>query len=121
MPNLNPRSVTFLNEQGDTTIAWTADRDEEMEALIARKMEQGVTFFIIEERGLRSRLNNASEAARHGRALAILDADFAQFVGEGKGELVPTPSEKTRTKKISRNPKEVASSQSVGVRQMAGG
>lgn len=120
------RAVTILNESGDTTIVWTDDRDDEMEAIIARKMEQGVTFFIIEPRffGLlpskKTELKDPAEARKH-RALAIPDEDFAAFVAEGKGEAVNTPAEPTRKTRLSRNAKEVAQSQSVGVRQARGG
>lgn len=115
------RSVTMLNQSGDTTIAWTEDRDDEMEAIIAKKMREGVTFFIIENRaGLRSKLKKADDARKH-RALAIPDEDLAAFVGSGAGEAVETPKEPVKKSRISRNPKEVAKSQSVGVKQMKGG
>lgn len=120
------RAVTILNEQGDQTIVWTEDRDDEMEAIIAKKMAEGIVFFIIEPRffGLlpskKTRLEDAGEARRH-RALAIRDEDFARFVGEGGGEVMKTPPEKVRKTRKSTNPKEVAASQSVGVRPMQGG
>lgn len=115
------RATTLLNAAGDTTIAWTEDRDAEMEAIIARKMAEGVTFFVIEPRaGLRSKLQSPGDALRH-RALAIPDEDFARFVDAGSGEAVPTPKAPVKRARISRSAKEVASSQSVGVRQMQGG
>lgn len=120
------RALTILNEQGDQTIVWTEDSDDRMEEIIARKMAEGIVFFIVEPRffGLlpskRTELQDASEARRH-RALAIRDEDFAKFVGEGGGEVVKTPPEKVKTTRKSRNPKEVAKSQSVGVRPMQGG
>ena len=115
------RSLTMLNESGDTTIAWTEDRDDEVEAIIAKKMAEGCTFFIIEPRmGLRSPLTDAADARKH-RALAIPDADWAKFVGEGGGEAVKTPAAPVKKTRVSRSAKEVASSQSVGVRPMRGG
>ena len=43
--------MMLLNEQGDTTVSWTPDLDDEMEKIIARKMSLGVTFFIVEREG----------------------------------------------------------------------
>jgi hypothetical protein len=116
----------MLNEAGDTTIIWDEDRDEEMEEIIRRKMEEGVTFFIIEPRffGLippkKTKLADPAKAREH-RALSIPDADFAAFVSDGKGEAVPTPEAKVKGTRVSRNPKEVAKSESVGVKPMKGG
>lgn len=121
-----PRALTILNEAGDQTIVWTEDRDDEMVDIIRKKMEQGIIFFIIEPRffGLlpskKTRLDNPDEARKH-RALAIRDEDFARFVGEGHGDMVRTPEAPVNTVKQSRSPKEVAKSQSVGVKPMKGG
>lgn len=114
------RALTLLNQAGDTTIAWTPDRDAEMKDLIEKKMRQGITFFIIEERGLRYPLSKASEAKNH-RHLAISDADFAAFVSEGKAEAVKTPDAPVRKSRRSKDSTEIAKSHSVGVRPMAGG
>ena len=48
---MSDRSLTMLNEAGDTTISWTPDRDEEMEQIIKKKMDEGVTFFVVDRRG----------------------------------------------------------------------
>mgnify|MGYP001553514222 CR=1 FL=1 len=120
------RALTMLNESGDTTIVWTEDRDDEMEAIIAKKMAEGVTFFTIEPRffGLlpskKTELKNAQDARQH-RALAIKDEDFAKFVESGGGDAVKTPAASVSGAMIERDPKKVAKSQSVGVRQMKGG
>lgn len=123
---MTTRALTMLNEQGDQTIVWTDDRDDEMTRIIEKKMAEGITFFVIEPRffGLlppkRTPLANASEARKH-RALSIRDEDFAAFVGEGHGDVVATPTKPVRGSRISRDAKEVAGSESVGVRPMRGG
>ena len=33
------RALTMLNEAGDTTISWTEDLDDQMEAIIRKKMD----------------------------------------------------------------------------------
>jgi hypothetical protein len=83
---MTTRACTILNEQGDVTIVWGEEDDARMEAIIAKKMAEGITFFIIEPRfgGLaaprRTKLENVADARDH-RALAIKDEDFARFVG----------------------------------------
>ncbi len=114
-------ACTFLNEMGDTTIAWSEDRDDDMEALIQKKMDEGVTFFLIEPRmGTRTPLKRPSDANRH-RQLAIPDADFAAFVGEGKGDVVTTPAKPIKTRGRAKIAKEVAKGESVAVKQRHGG
>ena len=114
-------ALTMLNECGDTTVSWTADRDDEMEAIIRAKMAQGITFFIIEPRfGGRMKLDDAGNARQY-RALAIPDEDLRKFVEAGAGDAVATPSAPVRKARISRNAKEVAKSESVAVKQRRGG
>ncbi len=118
------RALTMLNERGDTTISWTPDRDDEMEALIEKKMQEGVTFFIIADRGLRWPLKEAGDAKHH-RHLAIPDEDFRKFVEAGQAagtsDAVPTPSEPVKSVRKAKTAKEVATGHSVGVRQRRGG
>lgn len=115
------RAVTIFNGHGDVTIAWTPDRDEAMEAIIAQKMAEGIVFFIIEPRaGLRSRLADPAKALEQ-RALAIGDDDFAKFVTAGDGALVPTPDAPAKRARVSRKPAEVAEAHSVAVKPARGG
>lgn len=115
------RAMTIFNGRGDTTIQWTPDRDGVMEALIEKKMAEGVVFFVIDPRaGLRSRVTDPSQARTH-RALAIGDDDFAKFVGAGDGDVVPTPAAPAKRSRISRKPAEVAAAHSVAVRAAGGG
>lgn len=120
------RATTILNEVGDTTIVWTEDRDDEMERIIEKKMVEGIRFFIIEPRffGLlpskKTALKTADQARAH-RALSIPDEDFSKFVEAGSGDAVPTPEKPVKGSRLSKSAKEVAASQSVGVRPMKGG
>lgn len=123
---MGTRALTMLNESGDTTLIWTEEQDDVMTDIIAKKMKEGVTFFTIEPRffGLlpskKTPLENAQDARQH-RALAIKDEDFAKFVESGGGEAVKTPAAAVSGATIERDPKKVARTQSVGVRQMKGG
>lgn len=126
MPEQQTRALTMLNQSGDTTIVWTEDRDDEMEAIIAKKMAEGVAFFTIEPRFLgllpakKTRLAHPRDARQH-RALSIPDEDFARFVESGAGDAIRTPDAPLAGATIERDPKKVASSQSVGVKPMKGG
>lgn len=114
------RCTTMLNERGDTTIYWSEDRDYEVERIIEKKMAEGCVFFLIEDRGLRTKLQDPKDARRH-RALAIPDEDWAKFVGEGGGDAVKTPDAPVKTIRKAKTAKEVASAQSVHVKPMRGG
>lgn len=115
------RSLTMLNESGDTTISWSEDLDDEIADIIQKKMNEGVTFFIIErEHGSRQRLENVIDAFKH-RALAIPDDDLRKFVESGAAVAGPTPEEPIKSSRVSRDAKEVAKSKSVGVRARKGG
>lgn len=113
----------MLNQLGDTTISWSDDRDDEVEKIIAKKMAEGCTFFIVDKAsGLRKKLARASDAFKH-RTLAIPDEDWRAFVGEGNAELIVDAPGATKPKTVrkAKTPKEVASSDTVGVRPRAGG
>jgi hypothetical protein len=114
------RALTMLNEAGDTTISWTEDLDDRMEEIIRKKMDEGCTFFIIAERGVRSKLAEAADIRKH-RALAIPDEDLRKFVEIGAAVAESTPDEPVRNSRVSRDAKEVAKNQSVGVKPRKGG
>jgi len=148
-PMTKLRALTMLNECGDTTIVWTSDRDEEMEAIIERKMASGCAFYIIDPRfGTREKLRDARDASRH-RMLAIPDEDLLKFVG-GTAEppalrldeprlkslppavdveieevptarAVPTPSTPAKTRRRAKSAREVAENESIGVAPRRGG
>ena len=90
-------------------------------AAIEKKMAEGVTFFIIErEHGSRQKLESVIDAFKH-RALAIPDDDLRKFVESGAAIAEPTPIEPIKNSRVSRNPKEVAKSKSIGVKARRGG
>lgn len=115
------RSLTMLNESGDTTISWTEDLDDQIEAIIRKKMDEGCAFFIVERdnNGVRAPLVDAADAKKH-RALAIPDDDLRKFVSGGATATV-TPDAPIRSSRKSTDAKEIAKSDSVGVRQRRGG
>lgn len=121
-------ALTMLNTQGDITIAWEPENDAAMEAIIAEKMAAGCVFYIIEPRlgGLAAPAKTELEpgqfkAALRYRALTIEDRHLAAFVSAGHGVNVKTPDKPAKTVRRARTPKEVASSESVGMNQRRGG
>lgn len=121
---MNMRAITWLNNQGDTTITWTEPQDEAMLAIIRKKMEKGVAFFIINNRltgnVLPEKLTDV-ERARKYRSVTIPDEDFMKFVESGKGDLIPTPKESVKTVKKAKTAEEVVTGESVAVSQRQGG
>ena len=116
------RSLTMLNESGDTTISWSSDLDDEIERIIKKKMDEGVTFFVIERDGTRpsTPLQDHKDAKKY-RALAIPDDDLQKFVESGAATLEATPQDPITSSRVSRDAKEVAKSKSVGVKPRRGG
>jgi hypothetical protein len=120
------RATTLLNEQGDVTIIWDEENDEKMVEVIKKKMAEGIQFFIIEPRfggrasPAKTPLKKAADATKH-RALSIRDEDFAAMVEAGAAEVERTPDTKVKTVRKSTDAKEVARSESVGIRQRRGG
>lgn len=122
-----PRALTILNETGDVTITWEEENDDRILPIIERKMKAGITFFLIEPRmgGLvapdtSKQLKKAKDSLKH-RALSMKDKDFEDMVAEGKAVLVQTPDAPARTVRKASSAREVATGESVGVRQMRGG
>lgn len=123
---MTTHALTMLNEHGDTTFVWTEDEDERIEKMIAQKMKEGYTFFITEPRffGLippkKTELKKASDAKKH-RALSLPDGDFAKLVMDGAMQMAKTPDAPAKTTKRASSAKEVARSQSIGVKPRKGG
>lgn len=121
------RALTLLNEAGDVTIVWDEADDEKMIAIIEKKLAEGVVFFLIEPRlgGLmppkKTALRQADDALRQ-RAVSIHDEDVARFLEtSATAETMKSPEKPVRARKRSTDPKEIAASESVGVRQLRGG
>lgn len=121
------RALTLLNETGDVTITWDAENDESMLAIIQKKMDAGIVFFLIEPRmggivapDTSKQLKKPKDALKH-RALSIKDADFEAMVAEGKADLVKTPDARATTVRRATKAQEVVTGESVGVRPMRGG
>lgn len=123
---MSSRAMTLLDETGDVTIMWSEQNDDDMEAMIQRKMDAGITFFLVEPRfgGVvppeLKPLKKAADARKY-RAISIPDDEVAKFVEDGKAEVVPTPAARVKGSRVSRSAKEIAAGESIGVRPRRGG
>jgi hypothetical protein len=115
-----------MNTSGDVTIIWDEGSDAAIEEIIAKKMAEGMTFFIVEPvaGGLatpkKTALTEVGQAMKN-RALAIADTELAAFVSSGAATLVKTDGRRKTTVKRATTAKEVATSASVGMKPRAGG
>ena len=117
-------SLFFLFKNRKATISWTPDRDDEVEAIIEKKMAAGCTFFIVQTNGLRQKLGKAIDAMKH-RTLAIPDEDWRSFVGDhqddGTVALLPPAAKPGKTIKRAKTAREVATNDTVGMKPRRGG
>lgn len=120
------RSLTLLNGSGDSSIAWSEENDAVMEKIIAKKMAEGVSFFIVRPKILGlipagKRKAKSVDDAMKGRAVSVRDRDFASVISDGTAHLVKRPEGGTHEGTITRDPKRAARSHTVAVGAMAGG
>jgi hypothetical protein len=74
-------SITFLNSLGDVTIIWDKADDEKVKQLIAKKMKEGISFFIIEKkRFLRRRRAIKDTGQVKERRVDIKDKDLNELM-----------------------------------------
>lgn len=115
------RSCTLLNEMGDLTIAWEADKDAEMEQIIQRKMDQGVRFFVIKPFSKEEvQIKQLSEL--QSREITVKDEDVERLFTDGKVGLLKRFTS-TAIDVISQvtTAREAAQNHTVGMRQFTGG
>lgn len=123
------RSLTLFDRTGDTTIAWDEERDEEIRAVIEKKMAEGVRFFIVKPRlgGLvkpkKEEITDVSQIENN--AVSIKDEDFIRLMGMCSTGIVPVDSKKETTEievvRSATTSKEVSTNHSIGVRPITGG
>lgn len=118
------RTITFLNQSGDITIEWDEARDDQMRAVIRKKMDEGVTFFIVKEIDNRewvSKIRDINEISDS--KVRIYDADLEKMFSENSNGLRVTRHEiaEIDTVKKAETPDEVVQNNSVAVRPLRGG
>jgi hypothetical protein len=133
-------SITFLNMSGDVTITWDDQNKADVEALVARKMAEGYSFFIVKPVGTRGRAPKLKEASQlegiPTRALkmhnefkgqSLSDEELVKALTSGvisierKPETVPAKSVGQQAARRASTAREVVEAQSVAVKPITGG
>ncbi|HAT61337.1 MAG TPA: hypothetical protein DCS83_02145 [Prevotella sp.] len=122
------RSLSLLDSSGDTTITWDEDRDDDIRAVIEKKMAEGVRFFIVKPRfgGLgKSKTQITSVDEIQNNTVSIEDADFIGLMSSSPKGIAAIPSNRDQTEivvvKAAKTASEVAVSHSVGIKPLVGG
>jgi hypothetical protein len=116
------RSMALMNEMGDLTITWDADKDDEMAVIIQKKLDQGIRFFIIEPFNNAQMTQIRTLADIKGRQISVPDEDIEKLFTEGKvGIFKRLAGTVMNTVTTSANAKQIAQSHTVGVSQFRGG
>lgn len=119
------RTLTLLNELGDVEIAWEPENDAAMREIIAKKMAEGVKFFIVKPflgnmLQRKARLRTVADLDKH--RVSIKDEDIENlFVAEKIAMYRRDSGERIQTTGIAKTPEQAASTSTVGVRQFQGG
>ena len=119
------RTMTLLNELGDVEIAWEAENDAAMRDIIAKKMSEGVKFFIIKPLignllTRKARLRTISDLAKN--KVTIKDDDIEKlFVADKIAMYRRDSGERYETLGRAKTPEQAAASSTVAVRQFQGG
>ncbi len=119
------RSMTFLDQSGDTSIIWDEDTDEKMLAIIEAKMAEGFVFFIVKPsripfmppRQVRAKsINDVRDAG----SVLIRDEALEQLFRAG--DIATTKSDDSLTPiRKAANANEVITQHSVAIRPARGG
>jgi hypothetical protein len=115
-------SCRMLNKTGDITFAWTEDQDEAVAAVIQKKMDQGIRFFIVKPfaDGEEIQITNIGDIA--GREVKVHDEDFAKLLTDGRvGIFSRVASIATDMIRRVTDAREAARANTMAVRQPAGG
>lgn len=119
------RSTVLLNENGDTTIAWDESNDEKMIELIQKKMNEGMTFFIIKQKffnliPVKVRLKNTDDVLEN-RQVIVKDEDFNEVITNGTAVPYKRNATDIETVAVATTAKEAAQNHTVAVTQRKGG
>lgn len=74
---------SFTPEDGDITLAWTDDQVEMMTEILGRKIQEGYSFFYIEDDGRQIRLRQIADLKGR-NAVVIGDKEAEQLIRQGK-------------------------------------
>lgn len=120
---METRSCIFLNENGDTTIAWDDSNDEAMTRLIQKKMDEGMTFFVVNRYipFIKHKIKDSKDVIPE-RKIVVKDADFNEMINN---ETVSTykrnSNDNFETVRNATSAYDAATNHTVAIRQRVGG
>lgn len=124
---MNDRSCTLLNQDGDVTVVWDESNDEKMQALIQKKMDEGMTFYIIKPMIFNRFLNMKVKAknihsAMETRHVVMSDVDFNDLVQTDQSVRVAKRDDNhVSVVRVASNAADAAQNHSVGMTRRVGG
>lgn len=129
-------AITWLNMSGDVTITWDESNREAIIALVAQKMKDGYSFFILEPRalGLGTKKTALKKPSQLNKAVGIVvpeaqvasivgdlgDPDVEKVVNDKVAELTPGPAQ-LEARGRAETPEEVVSTHTVATPPVWGG
>lgn len=119
------RSMTLLNEHGDIEIAWDSQHDDAMREIIAKKMAEGVRFFIIKplfgSTIFMRKAQMKTLADLNSNRVSIKDDALAAMFSAGKIAVFRSGETAIDTQGVAKTPDDVINNKTVGVRALQGG
>ena len=120
------RSLTLLNSMGDIEIAWDSTKDEQMRDLIAKKMKEGVRFFILKPVPFtdfyrKSQLKTMKDLKENRVKLGDEDLEKMFIAGDVTVHRTNNGGATIDTVRPAKDAKEASRSRTVGVRALQGG
>lgn len=122
--NESHRSCVFLNEMGDIEISWDSANDDEMRDIIAKKMAEGVQFFMIKPllgSWLHRRVQLKTIHDLNNQRIQIKDADIEKMFSAGKVSVFRRDGQTIETSGKAKTPEDAAKGHTVAVKPLVGG
>lgn len=118
-------SMRLMCPGGDVTLAWDEDSEERMIATIQKKMDEGMSFFVVQPRlggiipAKRTKVTKRTDLSKF-NAVVVSDADFADLI-TSNAVTASSSSGPIETTHRAETAKEVARSNTVATRPLKGG
>ena len=120
------RSLTFLDETGDTTIVWDEDTEDQMVKIIEEKMKQGFVFYLIKPSRIpliparQKKVRNIKEV-RDAGSVIVRDEALSRLFQSGDISKAANSNETIITETRTTDAKRVATGHAVAVKPARGG
>lgn len=118
-------STTLLNSMGDITIAWTPDRDAEVKEMIAKKMKEGYTFFIVTPSfmGKKRETLKIRKVGDIGdlHSITVKDEDADKLIQAGIVGMITTTDDHFEAGRVARSADDAVQNHTVATRPPRGG